>query len=744
MPEKSHSPLPLLLSVLWVIGFLFVFSTQKINDNVDLQRTFFWLECITNLPTLLNPFDFSHVSSDGVDAGWHLLPQRAPFAATAALTFLFSWAIGALISRPALRATKLTTAERFVIQSGLGLSAQSLWTLLAGSAGQLNPTALATPGITAILALVFLAIVRRWSKQATTSDTIRSLPDATPASRPLWIIAGLGALPFVLLILVNGTTPSLDFDVREYHLQGPKEWFQAGHIFCLRHNVYTSFPFLSEMLTLNGMVLMNDWHDGALAGEQLLACFQLLTTVCVYAAARRWFGSSCGIAAAIIYLTVPWTLRISLIAYAEGAATFYLMATVMCAAVVCSTNDSKQHPGLLLTTGLLAGSAMSAKYPGVLSVVIPIGFLLMWSNRTHAQRLPQIAAIYSLGVLLAVSPWLIRNAADTGNPVYPLLYGIFGADDWSPAMDAKWKAGHSPSHHQLSQLPTDMFSVVAGSAWTSGLLFALASPTLLLIRRNATIRQLWLMVMWMLASWWLLTHRIDRFWIPIIPVVAVLAGAVWNLFTSRLWYRFVLAVVVAGTFFNLQVWRTAVPGFQAGLMDLADARELTVRGDIQQLNRDLTTTDRILMVGEAEVFDLQVPVDYNTVFDESLFELWTADNTDDRLWSAERRMQAPDIVQKELKNRGITHIYVNWLEILRYRRPGSYGYTNYVTPARFQQLLSAGVLDDPMILNQGIWEDRSARDRTTISKWNGYEDLLTEPSFDGKRRWQPLRLYRVQ
>jgi hypothetical protein len=55
--------------------------------------------------------------------------------------------------------------------------------------------------------------------------------------------------PFLLLMLFGAMTPSIDFDVKEYHLQGPKEFFQAGRIGFLEHNVYTSFPFLTEMLS---------------------------------------------------------------------------------------------------------------------------------------------------------------------------------------------------------------------------------------------------------------------------------------------------------------------------------------------------------------------------------------------------------------------------------------------------------------------------------------------------------------
>ena len=47
----------------------------------------------------------------------------------------------------------------------------------------------------------------------------------------------------------------LPYDVLEYHLQGPREWYEAGRIEPLRHNVYTFFPFNVEMQFLLAMHL---------------------------------------------------------------------------------------------------------------------------------------------------------------------------------------------------------------------------------------------------------------------------------------------------------------------------------------------------------------------------------------------------------------------------------------------------------------------------------------------------------
>ncbi len=107
---------------------------------------------------------------------------------------------------------------------------------------------------------------------------------ATP--RYLWL--GLAAIvPFVVVMWLGSMSPERDFDVLAYHFEGPKEYFEAGRISFLPHNVYTNFPFFAEMLVLLGMVLRGDWYWGAIVGKAILFAFAPLTALTLYAAGRR-------------------------------------------------------------------------------------------------------------------------------------------------------------------------------------------------------------------------------------------------------------------------------------------------------------------------------------------------------------------------------------------------------------------------------------------------------------------------
>ncbi len=130
-----------------------------------------------------------------------------------------------------------------------------------------------------------------------------------------------------------------------------------------------------------------------------------------------------------------------------------------------------------------------------------------------------------------------------------------------------------------------------------------------------------------IAAWWLFTHRIDRFWIPVLSVGSLLAG-VGGVQLARLGTRWMLwAVLLGGLAANLLFIIAGAGGWNPYFVSLARLRVDRRIGDQQlvdawhlYLNEHVPPGSAVLAVGDAEVFDLEVPVYYNTVFDDCLFE----------------------------------------------------------------------------------------------------------------------------
>ncbi|MBT6156647.1 MAG: phospholipid carrier-dependent glycosyltransferase [Planctomycetaceae bacterium] len=675
---KWHST----IAIVWLIGFLAFFYCQTPPNNPTYRRFEFWPQVPFRLLDLVDP----PADAAAPPSGWSFFPQRLDLMMTAAIILAGAWGIGHLCLRLLRIPFQSRCAERTVFAFALGLATLSLLTLCCGLAGRLSAEFFATFILAAVAVESWLRL-QTWRR--TQPAGIENGPPSA-ISKPLvgrMVTLGLSIIPiapFLLAMLLGAMLPSSDFDVREYHLQGPKEYYQAGQITFLPHNVYTSFPFFTEMLSLLSMTLRGDWFRGALVGKTVLMCFGPLTGLAVYAAGRRWFSPKAGWLAALVYLTMPWTFRISTIAYAEGGLTFFLFVSLLAFAI--AVEKLRDEPSLasrqFFLCGLLSGCAMACKYTGVVSVVVPlfaatyaVPFALQLPAEKRRRIAVRITALFLLGTTVTIGPWLVKNLVETRNPVYPLMYTLFGGHDWDETLNTKWRAGHSPSNY--TDLPQSMLEVTAGNDWLTPLLFGLAPLSLLLFRRRQMDRYLWLYLLWLFATWWVLTHRIDRFWVPMTPVIAVLAGMGAASIRGKSWRIVSGCGIAAAVLFNLAFIISGAAGNNAFLADIKHAQQPPP--GIAFLNNELPTNSRVLMVGEAQVFDAEFLLVYNTVFDHSIFELWSASD-----------------IRQRFRDGNITHLFVNWQEIHRYRT--TYGYTKFVTPERFSALVDRGILNPPTTL----------------------------------------------
>ncbi|MEZ5940939.1 MAG: glycosyltransferase family 39 protein [Planctomycetaceae bacterium] len=695
---------------MWLLFFTFCFFQFVLPNNKPVSR----LDIFTAIPEFL---------SDNIQAltdfptVWQVLTERVPLGLISCGVVLSAVAMGRLLLRGLRLFSDIDSSARFALSGGLGLGALSLLMLGLGLLGFMSTMLLAVI-LGATVATEFALTLRR----AITADNLTA--DSIPAA-PQWFrhtaiaICGL----FLLLIISGALLPSMDFDVKEYHLGGPKEYFRDGQISFLPHNVYTSFPFLTEMLSLTGMVLRNDWYWGAIVGKGILASFTLFTAAGLYAFVSRAVDESAGWLAATLYLTTPWVYRMSIIAYTEGALCCYVMLTLLAFDLAVRKSDglSKNWP---LLVGLLAGCAAATKYPGLVFICIPFGLAwiyVVWSRRSSQQSASaQVIFTYIAGALIAFSPWLAKNFWETGNPVYPFAWSIFGGADWNATLDAKFKAGHAAPTHLLTNPQALVFDlwekivdVTSKSDWQSPLMFGLI-PLAWLAPCRERVRGVSLYALLFFLLWFFITHRIDRFWVPMLPLLCILAaiGArqLWKSWQYEYGHEGLpmpivltgvissIATVVVVTVYHFVFATSGFCGPNNFVQPYEQVQQQAFKftpliAYLEQLrdvhDRNGDEPMRVLLVGEAQIFDLRGDYVYNTVFDTSLFEEWTGVPGDD-MPSGERAMQSPEEVLAVLKEQGVTHVAVNWHEILRYRT--TYGYTNYVTPARFNELVYDDVL----------------------------------------------------
>lgn len=516
-----------------------------------------------------------------------------------------------------------------------------------------------------------------------------------------------------ILTLLGCLMPPWEFDVVEYHLQAPKEFAQAGVIGFVPHNIYANMPLGAEMHSLAAMALVGGsqgWWWGGLIGKSITGSFSLLAAALLGGFIARKLSVWTGWAAAALLLAAPGNAHVTMAGLIDMVLAAYLLAAVVVTTLLwpqLRSGTARWSDGLLI--GLLAGGAAACKYTGLLFVVVPIVAAVMFALAKSGRKQFTLRIVGGgfVGLALTCLPWYAKNLWWTGNPFFPLATSLFGSGGLSVEQLAQW--------HRAHEVP----SVAGGSRyglialWEAGLQVLLRSnflpPTLVFlaicgvavvwfrpIGMTAKWYRGWLYLMiWVGLVWWLGTHRIERFWLPALPLACGMAalGASWiaRRLSHSLANIMVLLSLVYGGFIiasgaigdnRFFVSLSALRG-DSGSDDLPGRLTSVVGWANETLDRP---DERLLLVGEARAYDFRMPIVYSTCFDRSPAEAWLLN-------------KAPEQQRESLAQAGVTHVLINWSELTRYRSPGNYGFSDWPQREDIERLVSDQVLrplDSPL------------------------------------------------
>lgn len=581
--------------------------------------------------------------------------------------------------------------ERLIIGAGLGTGGLSLMVLGLGSAGWLNrPAALALAGILAAIGIARLALDVRTLQQAGPQ------PRGQESGRLNWL--WLMACPFLAIAILAaclppgvlwgrpGTEEAYGYDVLEYHLAVPKAFFEQGRIGFLANNTYSNFPLNSEMLSLLMMVLRGDAVEAAFMAQMVNVFFAGLFAAAAWLVGKA-FSDRSGLVTGIAALTAPWTAYLAGIAYVEVG----MLAMGMCAFAVVLRADVRAEGASRrgLAAGLLAGLSAGFKYTAIPMIAVPAAMLIVFCRRSPQKRLLGMAT-FAAGFLIAFSPWMLRNLMNTGNPVFPMAYSVFGAKPglWDTELEARWQKAHGWQGIAEADKPLFVRLVgrTIGDYRMGGMVVVLAVVGAVVARDRWTVALLVILVL-QAVFWTFATHQYARFAVVMLPPLATLAG---RAFGGRAGGRgWLLGLLIVGTAWNL--YRLAGVYYD-------HTRVRTMTGDVGldayghtnwfmsgqwPGTRTLKPVNArppgtvVMLVGEARSYYVVSPCDYATVFNRH------------PLADAVRDRRDPQEIIHWLRNRGIRYILADWTEMERLRN--TYGFDPEIDAALFEKLEPAGL-----------------------------------------------------
>jgi hypothetical protein len=516
----------------------------------------------------------------------------------------------------------LASPLRGISTVAIGLGILSILQLAVGLIGQLHRWSAFALVLVGVALLAWRCRNLRWPR------VVEWLK--TPAD---WEWLWLAAMPALAMALVAALVPPgvlwgdepNGYDVLEYHLQLPREFYELHRIVPLHHNVFSYFPLGMEMHYLTAMQLRHAPWAGMFLAQLMNVTVTALAVVATYAVARQFANKGPAILAAVVVANVPWIGLLAPVAYNEGA--LILFATL---AVGWGFGDSRR---CWIIGGVIAGFACGVKLtavPQVLLLVPAVATVVALARRERIANILAKAAMFLIAGVATFSPWLIRNVAWTRNPVFPEAQSLLGRAHFSETQAKRWHDAHSPTAQQRSI--TGRLAAardqIAKDARYGFVLFPVGVACMIAAFRSTHAKILLALMLAWLVFWLALTHLQGRFFVTAIPLAAM-GLAMMQSPRQRIFAGFAAVVVIfMGMTVSLVTFeQKVVPYCQDGSLTFSEFARIhdTDLTDLLWAKRE------IALVGDAKA--LLYPTDagklhYRTVFDvdvkpgQSIMDAW--------------------------------------------------------------------------------------------------------------------------
>jgi hypothetical protein len=400
--------------------------------------------------------------------------------------------------------------ERVVLSFAAGMTVMGSLVLAIGLLGILTPTIL----------LVLLLGLTAVTLAAAGHDLWGLGHDALTAARSAGLPLALGCVVFTLG-LSWALAPAVQFDDLNYHLAVPKTYLQRGAIVDLPYFFHSYFAHLMEAVFLPALAL-----GGAGAVKLLVLATGMVVAGAVFVLGRLMFDSTVGRWAAVLFFTTPVVVVLCGTAHVDLGTALFVTATFI------AWHHARAGPetGWSGLTAILGAAALATKLNASYALAVPGSMMLASLVARSSWR---VLAWCALAFLAVAGPWFALTQAWTGNPVFPLLNGVFRSVHWDPdnrlMNAAQFGFGHSASALLALPFRFTFDTVHFGEGQPrggAGIALLMALPWLALAGRkeSAAVRPI-LVTGAVFLTLWAFTFQYVRYLVPFLPAVCVLAAA---------------------------------------------------------------------------------------------------------------------------------------------------------------------------------------------------------------------------
>lgn len=336
--------------------------------------------------------------------GPRLVLERFYDVGCASTVLLLCWAVGIVALRQ-VGFSDNSALDRSLFGTALGAGVISTSILALGSVSLLVPWALAglfglIVGIAAAFSQTLYGELRR-----ARSALVKQV--GQPALLLLLVV--------VAFLVLQSAMPAGDWDVLTYHLDVPAEYLARGEVFVPEDNHHAAFVGLQHMLYIPLLAA-----KAQSAPAVLSAGFAFLLALTMFAAGRRLFDRSTGRLSSALLWGSPVILLVAVTSRVDVTAA-WLLLLVHYAIAVCV--EHRELGGWFWIGAVAAGFAFGTKY-SALAYLAALSPVIAWAvARATSSPREWSAKVAGFGglFLIVAAPWLLKNIALFGAPLYPFF-----------------------------------------------------------------------------------------------------------------------------------------------------------------------------------------------------------------------------------------------------------------------------------------------------------------------------------
>jgi 4-amino-4-deoxy-L-arabinose transferase-like glycosyltransferase len=267
-------------------------------------------------------------------------------------------------------------------------------------------------------------------------------------------------------ILILAAVPPLSRDALTHHLYVPKLYLENGGIYEIPWVEFSYFPMNLDLLYIVPLAFGND-----IIPKYIHFSFALLTALLIYLQLKKWYRPIYGWIGSLMFLSIPIVVKLAISVYVDLGLVFFSTLSLTSLVAWMEKPARLKH---LIISAVGAGLALGTKYNGlvvcfIIGLAVPMVYQKI-QNDSECKREPlygfaiyrlpavKLFLLHSMIALLLFSPWALRNAYWTGNPLYPLYNGFFNKIQISE-MSSKDRNQEKIREAFRHKKPLDHFSV---------------------------------------------------------------------------------------------------------------------------------------------------------------------------------------------------------------------------------------------------------------------------------------------